>query len=442
MAIFIPDFAYPIGQIARVTLLDGGAVEVNEIVQFPVVLDGTVNAVGDEIVASVFVGGDTPEQLVLQATALDNENVMIFVRLSDPVEFYAVANVDLTSFVGGDPFVFTEFEFDNNFVVPCFAAGTRILTRRGEVAVEDLEVGDEAMALLGGGFSAIKWIGSRQMDCAKSSHPADQWPVRVSAGAFGPGRPHRDLMLSPDHAVFYNGSLIPVRYLENGITVARAPVESVTYFHVELDRHDVLLAEGLPAESYLDTGNRSDFAGVGRDAASADAHENTSRQIWAEKSCAPLHVSGPVLATARLHLAERAAEMGLGDDVNPDLRLRIGAHEVRPTLVDGAWHFELPEMTAGARLVSFCGVPAMTVSGSVDQRCLGVPVTAIQIDGRPVALDAPFLRAGWYKAEDGLRWTTGMAQLPPLRSLTLQLAQILPRGTVLELVAAEQANAA
>lgn len=434
---FTPDHVYQQNFVANVLVGGSGDVFVLSLSDDTVTLDGTITVEGDSVTATLGAGGSFD----LFVTNLDDPTAIIFSTGGGTPNFFAFSNTDLTAAVG-TLYQFAETGFNDAFIVPCFAAGTRILTRRGEVAVEDLEVGDEAMALLGGGFSAIKWIGSRQMECAKSSHPADQWPVRVSAGAFGPGRPHRDLMLSPDHAVFYNGSLIPVRYLENGITVARAPVESVTYFHVELDRHDVLLAEGLPAESYLDTGNRSDFAGVGRDATSADAHENTARQIWAEKSCAPLHVSGPVLANARLHLAERAAEMGLGEDVNPDLRLCVGAHEVRPTLVDGAWHFELPELTAGAKLVSFCGVPAMTVKGSVDQRCLGVPVTAIQIDGRPVALDAPFLRAGWYKAEDGLRWTTGMAQLPPLRSLTLQLAQILPRGTVLELVAAEQANAA
>ncbi len=435
---FTPDFVYPSNFVANVLIGGAGDVFVLSLLGDTVTLSGTLNAEGDLVIATLGSGGS----LTLFVTNLDDPTAIIFSDgdLNTP-QFYAVSNTDLTAAVG-QVYTFAETGFNSAFVVPCFAAGTRILTRRGEVAVEDLEVGDEAMALVGGGYSAIKWIGSRTVDCAGSSSPASLWPLCVSAGAFGPGRPHRDLILSPDHAVFVNGSLIPVRYLENGITVARAPVDAVTYFHVELERHDVLLAEGMPAESYLDTGNRGDFQGVSRGIAAAGEMQSMARQVWAEQACAPLHTSGPAVAAARLLLAERAAEMGVGRDVNPDLRLRAGELEIRPTLVDGAWHFDLPETTAGLKLVSFCGVPAMTIQGSVDQRCLGVPVAGIRIDGNPVALDAPFLRAGWYKVEDGLRWTTGIAQLPPLRSLTLELAPILPRGTVLELVATEQANAA
>ena len=85
------------------------------------------------------------------------------------------------------------------------------------------------------------------------------WPIRIQAGAFAPNTPRRDLLLSPDHAVYVDGRLIPVRYLVNGASIAQVETDSVTYWHVELDRHDVILAEGLAAESYLDTGNRSVF---------------------------------------------------------------------------------------------------------------------------------------------------------------------------------------
>jgi len=83
--------------------------------------------------------------------------------------------------------------------------------------------------------------------------------VRVRQAAFGPGRPSRDLLLSPDHAIHLDARLIPVRYLVNGVTIAQEHVDRVEYWHVELPSHEVLLAEGLPVESYLDTGNRSAF---------------------------------------------------------------------------------------------------------------------------------------------------------------------------------------
>jgi hypothetical protein len=317
-----------------------------------------------------------------------------------------------------------------DYVVPCFLAGTRILTRRGEVAVEDLAVGDEAMTLVGGRFARITWIGKRSLDTAWARTPSDVWPLRVRAGAFGDGMPHRDLYLSPDHAVHVNGALIPVRYLENGITVARAPMRHVTYYHVELERHDVLMAEGMAAESYLDTGNRGDFEGTPRDPSQAAADEAAARRVWAERACAPLHVRGPVVAEARRMLEARIAAMGLDGALEPELRLVVDGQEIRPRPFGDAWQFDLPAQAGGARLVSLAHVPAVTAYRSEDRRCLGVPVVRMLIDGRPVALDAPFLRGGWHAAEDGLRWTDGMAALPPLRTLTVLLAPITPQGQV------------
>ena len=72
--------------------------------------------------------------------------------------------------------------------------------------------------------------------------------VRVRAGAFGSGRPTRDLWLSPDHAVLIGDVLIPVKYLINALSIDHVPVGTITYYHVELDAHDVLLAEGAAAE--------------------------------------------------------------------------------------------------------------------------------------------------------------------------------------------------
>ena len=84
----------------------------------------------------------------------------------------------------------------------------------------------------------------------------------VAPGSFGTDLPRRALWLSPAHGVFVNGVLIPVRYLINDGSVMQRPCASVTYWHVELPKHSVLLAEGLPCESYLDTGNRSAFNSV------------------------------------------------------------------------------------------------------------------------------------------------------------------------------------
>jgi hypothetical protein len=126
--------------------------------------------------------------------------------------------------------------------IPCFAEGTLIRTIRGDVPVEGLKEGDLVPTELGGTAAPVVWIGRRTVDCARHPEPRKVWPVRVRPGAFGPGRPARDLWLSPDHAVFFEGVLIPVKYLINGAAIAQVPVDRVTYYHVELPRHDVILA--------------------------------------------------------------------------------------------------------------------------------------------------------------------------------------------------------
>ncbi|MGE0418132.1 MAG: SdiA-regulated domain-containing protein, partial [Acetobacteraceae bacterium] len=130
-------------------------------------------------------------------------------------------------------------------VIPCFAAGTMILTDRGEVAVEDLAVGDVVPTAETEVHLPIVWIGSRQVDCVRHPNPKAVWPIRVAKGAFGKGAPSRDLFLSPDHAVYCQDVLIPVKYLVNGTTIAQVEVDSVTYFLVVLTRREILLGEGL-----------------------------------------------------------------------------------------------------------------------------------------------------------------------------------------------------
>jgi len=100
------------------------------------------------------------------------------------------------------------------------------------------------------GSAAVVWIGRRRLD---GRYNPEVSPVRIRAHAFGGGQPRRDLLLSPDHAVHADGVLIPVRTLINGATVVQERADAVTYYHLELARHDVVYAEGLPAESYLNT---------------------------------------------------------------------------------------------------------------------------------------------------------------------------------------------
>jgi hypothetical protein len=184
-------------------------------------------------------------------------------------------------------------------VVECFAAGTRLATPGGRVAVEQLAAGDAVLTRFRG-VQRVSWIGRRTLDCRRHPRPERVWPVRIAAGAFGDHTPARDLFLSPDHAVFAEGVLIPIKYLINGTNVTQRPVDCVTYYHVELLRHDVLLAEDLPAESYLDIGNRARFGGRAAPVAPGAGFAERLREA---AGCAPLEVTGPRLQALRARLA-------------------------------------------------------------------------------------------------------------------------------------------
>jgi Hint domain len=184
--------------------------------------------------------------------------------------------------------------------VACFAAGTRIMTESGLIAVEHLTVGMQAVTATSGVSAPIIWIGYRTVDCRRHPKPLAVSPVRVRAGAFGPGLPSHDVRLSPDHAVFFNGVLIPVRLLVNRTSVVRETVDHITYYHVELDRHDLLLAEGLSVESFLDTDNRSAFANGG---GATQLYPDFAALMWDGHGYAPLVVTGAPVQAAKAHLA-------------------------------------------------------------------------------------------------------------------------------------------
>ncbi|HEY2619242.1 MAG TPA: Hint domain-containing protein [Acetobacteraceae bacterium] len=188
--------------------------------------------------------------------------------------------------------------------LPCFAAGTRILTRRGEVNVEHLRLDDEVVTLIGGPFRPVRWLGHRTVRTTGHPRAHAVLPVRIEANAFGAGLPRRPLLLSPDHAVFADGVLIPIKYLVNGQTISQVEARRVTYWHVELEVHDVVFAAGLPAESYLDTGDRAHFANGG---AVTTLYPSFASLTWEAKGCAPLIVTGCILERVRRRLQRRAS---------------------------------------------------------------------------------------------------------------------------------------
>jgi hypothetical protein len=141
----------------------------------------------------------------------------------------------------------------------CFAAGTMIMTPVGEVEVESLAAGD-LVVTADGRAVPVRWVG-RQTVSRVFADPLQTLPIRISAGALGEHVPSRDLSVSPEHAIFIDGVLVQAGALVNGTTIVRdGTVPPVfAYYHVELATHELLLADGAPAESFIDNVDRMGF---------------------------------------------------------------------------------------------------------------------------------------------------------------------------------------
>jgi T5SS/PEP-CTERM-associated repeat protein len=285
-------------EIGQQVTLDGGGtpqtIQAAAIGGFQGLIDSYVT--GDQIIVDttaaagfLYTGGATitVNALVGGVPAGAQEGALVF---TDPVAA-AQAFADSTSA--------TPSLGDQVIPPPCYAAGTLIETLDGPVAVEQLRMGDVVRTVLGGP-GRIVWVGSRAVACERHPRPETVWPVRIARDAFGPGLPARDLFVSPDHALYLDGVLIPAKLLVNGTTVRQARRRHVVYHHIELARHDVVLAEGLPAETYLDTGDRAKFAG-GR---ITMLYPDFTSRAWEMLGCAPLVLTGEGLAKARRAVME------------------------------------------------------------------------------------------------------------------------------------------
>ena len=133
----------------------------------------------------------------------------------------------------------------------CFLPGTNILTDGGEKPIEELQIGDNVRTYEGK-LESIKWIGRQTVEPGKVRNPLRSHPILIKQGALGNNLPHRDLYVSPDHAMFVDELLINAGALVNDISIIKTqPKETFTYYHIELENHCLLIAEGTSAESYL-----------------------------------------------------------------------------------------------------------------------------------------------------------------------------------------------
>jgi hypothetical protein len=235
----------------------------------------------------------------------------------------------------------------------CYCCGTLIATGRGQVPVEDLAIGD-IVATASGALRPIKWIGRRSYDGRFIMGRKDLLPICFKAGSLDDNVPKRDLWISPHHAMYLNGVLIEAKDLVNGVSIVQAEhVDKVEYVHIELESHDVIIAEGALSETFIDDNSRSMFQ---------NAHEY--RLLYPDagagtvaRYCAPRAEDGFEVETARQRIALRAGLAQNGETAQAG-DLRGCLDRVTPQVVEG-WaqnidHPEAPvclDIFAGGRLI-------------------------------------------------------------------------------------------
>jgi hypothetical protein len=417
-------------QLRDATPLDGGTLTVtlwSSFLNSPLAQIATLGTISDSLLSA----SPTLIDLTLASTPTLNPLTQYWIEVNGNILSHAQWDVAGTLGGTGDALQYSEQngvvgadlvqgEFMMSVSTTCYAAGTHILTARGDMTVESLLPGDRVVALRRGGLAEVRWVGHREVNLRAHPAPERVNPVRIMAGAFAPGVPHRDLVVSPDHALFVNGMLVTARYLINGATIVQESPERVTYYHVELDAHDVLLAEGLAAESYLDVGNRGAFQNGGR---TVMVHPDFARETWDGEACAPSMHLVEQRAPVRAQLLARAYALGYGTTGESDLHVVAGGQVIWPEMTADGARFTLQPGIERVQVVSRSAVPRDIGAEKEDGRRLGVGVTAIRLDDARVALDDPRLLGGWHKAEQGLRWTSGDAVIATggARVLTLGL---------------------
>lgn len=161
------------------------------------------------------------------------------------------------------PFQFSLYAIagEQTVTLPCFLTGTHIATPTGERTVECLAPGDLVLTRDGRAVP-VRWVGQRKVAAIFARRTQDR-VVRIAAGALEQGMPRRDLYVTADHALFRDGYLVNAGTLLNGHSIAyglpRGTGASYILWHIETANHEILLAEGTPAESFIDYVSRDSF---------------------------------------------------------------------------------------------------------------------------------------------------------------------------------------
>lgn len=321
-------------------------------------------------------------------------------------------------------------------VVTCFLTGSMIRTPGADKPVEEITIGDEIVTFDWKAnkdvIRPVTWIGkARALVNPNWADDAAGWPVRVLKNAIAEGVPYKDMLITPEHCLFFREKFVPARMLVNGISIFYdKSVLSYDYYHLETAEHSVITADGMLTESYLDTGNRSTFQQPGKIATLGGAEKS-----WEHGAAAPLEVAQSFVEPLFHELKWRGsrvtdtpyAQTTTETTSDPALHLvtENGA-TIRPVRrTDNQYMFMIPTGTKTVRLVSHASRPCDSIGPFVDdRRTLGVAVSDVQLLSAKCQHDiTTHLQAekpeGWYNTDQtDHAWTNGNAILPLEESLT------------------------
>jgi len=211
-----------------------------------------------------------------------------------------------------------------------------------------------------------------------------------------------------------SGVIMPASTLLNSCTITQVETDEVTYWHLELPRHDLIVANGLEAESYIDVGNRSFFA-------ASDSHTPPDRERRTTADyCRPFSNDGPIVQAVRERLKDRAFALGwtLEEVSEPKMHIVADRIVIEPTFSGQNARFILPAEASDVWLVSETFVPYQVIDVA-DYRRLGVQLRTLSVsDGlsvnRHISLEDQSLCTGFHAAEENgsWRWTSARARLP------------------------------
>ncbi|GAL98877.1 hypothetical protein AA0312_2064 [Acetobacter tropicalis NRIC 0312] len=312
----------------------------------------------------------------------------------------------------------------------CFLSGSMIRTADGDVAVEDVRIGNQVVAFDWQNNQdvtrSVVWVGKARAT-VRPDLPDDEagWPVRILKDAIADGVPYKDMLITAEHCLFFRDRFVPVRMLVNGVSIFYdKSITSYDYYHVETEQHSVITADGMLTESYLDTGNRSSFRQEGKIATLRGAVKN-----WADDAGAPLGVERsfvePLFRALQWRensvVGTKISTTKIETTTDPDLHLITQTGAVIRPMRKTAHHysFMLPPNTESVRIVSRSTRPSDVIGPFVDdRRYMGVAVADVQLQCAKQQFDiTSHLQdekpAGWHDTDwTDCAWTNGNAELP------------------------------